>query len=86
MTDNDFADLLTIKQKLWQAIAALSTISSEDYRQRMRAADSYVRSALEHVERRIKEWGKEQEETEARRQAVGRSRQETPPELSSNNE
>ncbi len=51
MTDDDLADLLTIKQKLWQAVATLSTISSMDFRERMRGADSQVRSALEHVER-----------------------------------
>ena len=47
----DWGDLQTIKEKLWQAVATLTTIDSKDFRQRMSGANGQVRSALEHVER-----------------------------------
>jgi hypothetical protein len=51
LSENDLNDLRTIKEKLWQAVATLTTISSTDYSKRMSGANGQVRSALEHVER-----------------------------------
>lgn len=79
MTDDDLADLLTIKQKLWQAVATLSTISSTDFRERMRGADSQVRSALEHVERISRRVKAPDEQIEEREDAP------LPPDIASDN-
>jgi hypothetical protein len=51
ISDRDIDDLIVIRQKLWQAVTNLTTISSKDYSQRMSGANGIIRSALEHVER-----------------------------------